>query len=670
MSPIVNFKNRVLILALLFCLPLSAQETEVGSHQTDSTLNAYYQRCLENSASPVVLQMADTLFRMSVQRGDQRMQVTALMTSLDYYYYKGMEDSIIVCTNRVKDFAKKTHQPRFYYFAWGSRLIHFYINSGRINTAFYEAENMRKEAQQSDNKEGLSNCYNVLSTIYTLKKMDKQAFESRLKEVELIETYKLSQYNLVNAYTEIANYYIREGQLGQALKTLKKADAAITSSSHEVICSLAYMNYYLANRQTEMAEARLKEAIRKVNEEQKLYPLKKQVFEAEYVFFKYTQQYNRGLIALDSLYIEHQKMGERAMNQMICRNKGELLYTMGKEKEAAPYLAQYIQIKDSTDAVHEQDAATEFATLLGLEKLNVEQQDLRLKSQNEHIENTRILILLLIAFLIIVFAFLYREHHLNSRLIASENQLRQRNEDLTASKEALRIAKEDAEKASRMKTLFIQSMTHEIRTPLNAIVGFSQILTSMFDEKGGTQEFTDTIEENTKKLLKLIDDVLDLTDQETNQSVEITDTEIYKCCAQSLDRVRQHVHKGVELHFRPSNETLLFPSNDTRLEQILFNLLHNAARATLKGSITLAYYLSRDKKALIMTITDTGIGIPEDKHEAVFERFVKLDDFSQGFGLGLSLCRTLVEKMNGTLVIDSSHTEGCRFVLTFPALQS
>ncbi len=280
-----------------------------------------------------------------------------------------------------------------------------------------------------------------------------------------------------------------------------------------------------------------------------------------------------------------------------------------------------------------------------------------------------IIILLLVSFMVILIAFLYREYHLNKRLKASEAELRQRNLELTGSEVELRKSKELAEKASLMKSLFIQNMTHEIRTPLNSIVGFSQVITSMFDAQGETQDFTQIIEENSSRLLKLIDDVLDLSDQESAEMLELTDTDINWCCDQSIDKVRAYLHKGVTIEFHPGREILLFPSNALRLIQILYNLLHNAARATLKGGITLGYTVSEDDKELVFTVTDTGIGIPEDKHEVVFERFAKLDDFTQGFGLGLPLCRLLTQKLGGTIVIDKEYTDGCRFVLTFPALK-
>ena len=119
---------------------------------------------------------------------------------------------MIYYTNKVKLFSKRTRQPKYYYSAWGNRLILYYLKTGRSNIALYEAEKMLKEAQKEDSKIGLLYCYNVMSQIYTIKKMKTMAFEWRMKEIELTEKYKLENYNITNTYIQLADYYVEQHQ--------------------------------------------------------------------------------------------------------------------------------------------------------------------------------------------------------------------------------------------------------------------------------------------------------------------------------------------------------------------------------------------------------------------------------------------------------------------------
>ena len=151
MSRLTLFRVGFLFLILFFTTTAKAQK-EAETFNVDSTLYEYYQRCQEYLLEPVVLNMSDTLFRMAGERQDERMQAVAIATQLDYYYFQGTnEDSVIHYTNKVKEFAKATHQPKYYYFAWANRLITYYLKTSRTNIALYEVQNMLKEAQEEVN---------------------------------------------------------------------------------------------------------------------------------------------------------------------------------------------------------------------------------------------------------------------------------------------------------------------------------------------------------------------------------------------------------------------------------------------------------------------------------------------------------------------------------------
>ena len=180
----------------------------------------------------------------------------------------------------------------------------------------------------------------------------------------------------------------------------------------------------------------------------------------------------------------------------------------------------------------------------------------------------------------------------------------------------------------------------------NSIVGFSQILSSYYGDNEDTKEYAHIIEQNSTNLLQLINDVLDLSflDGEQNIPAE-TIADITGVCQTCIDQTYSYLKPNVQLIFTPERENFSIQTNPERISQVLMNLLQNAAK---------------------FTTTDTGIGIPIEKQESVFERFNKLDTFMPGTGLGLSISRLIVEKMGGSLTIDSTYTTGSRFILILP----
>lgn len=657
------------IFSLLFIVIPAKAQKEAEVYNVDSSLYAYYQRCQENLLEPVVLSMSDTLFHMAAEQNDQRMQAVALSTRLDYYYYQGNnEDSVVFHTSKVKQFAKETLQPKYYYFAWANRLILYYLKTGRSNIALYEAEKMLKEAQEEDNKTGLLYCYNIMSQIYTIKNFDVMASEWRQKEIELTEKYKLENYNISNTYAQLASYYTTHHQPELAVKALEKAVRTANSASHKILAKLAYVDYYSESGDFPAAEKMLKECRELFDQDKRLDSLKKRFYRTESFYYQRSKQFVKALEATEKQEAEEQRLNEYAMNGEQYRIKGEIYKQMGRPEEAIKFLQKYIRVDDSLKIANERLASSEFATLLNVEKLNAEKKELMLQAKEKELSNKTTLIISLIILLGILFLFLYREGRLNRKLKTSESELKIKNEELTHSREELRKARDLAEANSQMKTTFIQSMSHEIRTPLNSIIGFSQVLSDHYGNEE-TKEFVNIIKANTDDLLRLVTDVLTLSelDQYDKLPTDIR-TDINIVCQMSIEAAGVQERDTVAFHFRPEGENLIILSNPERISQLLTNLIHNAIKFTDHGSIELAYSVLEAEKKLEISITDTGIGIPKEKQEAVFERFFKMNSFSQGTGLGLSICRTIAEKSGGSLRIDPFYTDGCRTVLTLPLI--
>jgi len=661
MSRLTLFRVGFLFLILFFTTTAKAQK-EAETFNVDSTLYEYYQRCQEYLLEPVVLNMSDTLFRMAGERQDERMQAVAIATQLDYYYFQGTnEDSVIHYTNKVKEFAKATHQPKYYYFAWANRLITYYLKTSKTNIALYEVQNMLKEAQEEDDKTGLSRCYNIMSQIYTIKRFDSMAFEWRLKEIELTEKYKLENYNISQTYAQIANYYINQKKQKEALAAVEKAIATANSSTQQISAKLEFVNYYSKFGDFQAAEKLLKECQAAFEQDKRLESIKKRLYNIECLYYQQTKQYQKALEAAKMQEKEERRLSESILSSIHYRTQGEIYQKMGNMNLAVKYLQMYINTDDSLKIANEQVASSEFATLLNVEKLNAEKKELMLQAQEKELHNKTTLI--------ISFIFLYRENFLKRKLKVSEAELKIRNEELMVSREELRKAKDIAEASSRMKTTFIQSMTHEIRTPLNSIVGFSQVLSDHYNNSPETQEYVNIIKSNSNDLLRLVTDVLTLSELDQYEQLPTdAETDLHAICQLASEVAKDNTQKDVEVLFEPERESLLIRSNSERISQVLNNLAHNAAKFTTRGSIRIAYSVLEAEKKIEISVTDTGTGIPKDQQEAVFERFYKMNSFTQGTGLGLPICRSIAEKLGGSLRIDTSYTEGCRMILTLPLI--
>ena len=661
------------ILAVLLCLttlcslPMRGQQRDTQKeYNVDSTLYVYYLHCKAEVSSPIVIQMSDTLFRMAGEKGDQRMQAVALCNKLDFYYYQNKQlDSITHYVNIVKDFARKTNQPKYYYFAWSKRLINYYIKQHQNNIALYEANKMMQEAEQEKYMDGIANAYNVLSSIYQLKRLYSLAIDNKKKEIEITLEYNLDKYNLSTSYSTLGNLYGMIGKTDEALEYLNKSATCIYSSTQEFYYYARLAQYYLSINDNTQAWKYLKKAKALSNSKKEV---KKNLQEYDGVLKQYyvaTKQYEKAPEVQDRIISVYHPDDKSFIEDVL--NRASIYYKMGDLSQAARYYNEYYTLNDSVQISNENITAGEFAAMLGVEQLNLEKSELQQQMQQRDLANKQRIIIFLIALLTLGFIIFYREHLLNGRLRISQKQLSEKNDELLCSQKELKYAKEQAEDGSRMKSEFIQNMSHEIRTPLNSIVGFSQILSSYFSDSDDTKEYAHIIEQNSTNLLQLVNDVLDLSYLDGEREIPAqTIADITGVCQTCIDQVRFKLKPDVQLIFIPERENFTMQTNPDRIAQILMNLLQNAAKFTQEGSITLTYHIREEEKIILFSVTDTGIGIPADKQETVFERFTKLDSFVPGTGLGLSISRLIAEKMGGTLLVDSTYTVGCRFILTLP----
>lgn len=270
-----------------------------------------------------------------------------------------------------------------------------------------------------------------------------------------------------------------------------------------------------------------------------------------------------------------------------------------------------------------------------------------------------VLIIVLISALCITIHLLRRSRRLSAKLVKQGKELL--------------VAKYNAEEANHAKSRFIANISHEIRTPLNAVLGFSQLIANDQIELTAEErkQYAELIMTNGNMLLKLVDDVLDMSKIEAGKlKFNIGEHDVV-ALVNTAAKIAETNNKSenVEIRVATSISHLTIETDRERLLQVLANLTTNAKKCTEHGSITIALEKQPNDDMISISVSDTGCGIPKEKAEEVFERFSKLDSFRQGTGLGLSICKAFVEELGGKIWVDTTYTEGARFVFTHPIRQ-
>ena len=227
-------------------------------------------------------------------------------------------------------------------------------------------------------------------------------------------------------------------------------------------------------------------------------------------------------------------------------------------------------------------------------------------------------------------------------------------------------AKEKAEESDKMKSTFLANMSHEIRTPLNAIIGFSRIIAEC-DDLEERMEYFKIVDCNNDRLLLLINEILDLSRIES-EKVQFTyaPTDLTQMCKEIYDSLSLRCPQNVSFVLdekSPQDITIITDKN--RLTQVLSNLIGNAFKFTKQGTVALGYR-KETNSSISFFVKDTGMGIQKDKASKIFDRFTKLNDFVQGSGLGLSICKTIVEKLGGTITVETEEGKGSKFLVILP----
>lgn len=335
-------------------------------------------------------------------------------------------------------------------------------------------------------------------------------------------------------------------------------------------------------------------------------------------------------------------------HNMILMDNARLLVKMGMGKEACLMYEQVSNIKDSLSAT---------SYIRQVNRLHADYRINAIELLNEKNKNELVSASIIVGGGLLLMALLLVSY------------IRRGNRRLARSKTILERAKVQTESSVRSKSMFLSNMSHEIRTPLNALSGFSAILAEETIDQETRLQCTEIIQQNSELLLKLINDVIDLSSLEFGKmQFNFKSCEAVALCRNVVEMVQKIKQTNAGIQFDTNLETCMIETDDARWQQVLINLLINATKFTANGTITLSLSQYNDEMALF-AVTDTGCGIPEEKRAKIFDRFEKLDEQHNGTGLGLSICQLIIRHIGGKIWIDPEYRTGTRFCFIHPIRQ-
>ena len=307
---------------------------------------------------------------------------------------------------------------------------------------------------------------------------------------------------------------------------------------------------------------------------------------------------------------------------------------------------------------------------------NKQLQELEIKENQNKLKNQRILMFALVAGIIVVIVFaiiFFRQLHQRNK---ANKLLKLQNIEIKENRLKLIKSKEKAEESDRLKSAFLANMSHEIRTPMNGILGFVELLNKDDIDNEQKSSYINLIKENGRQLLNLINDIIDISKIEAGQlKINKTDCDINKVLSEVYQFFSENkdIYDNHEIEFclnkKNKIENLFISVDELRLKQVFINLIGNAFKYTDKGYIEFGYSFL-NKKIIQFYVKDTGIGIPEDKFEFIFDRFRQVDDsFTRkygGTGLGLAISRKLINLMDGRMWVESVAGKGSTFFFSLP----
>ena len=570
-------------------------------------------------------------------------------------------DSVIAWSEQLLP-TQQSNEDRTTYFLLQLQLANAYTLRGDISLATNRAQLMYEEAKATDYQFGMVVANQAIGDAYnTIANMGDKALESY--QDALTELSNISDQHPYRAQLllKMSNVLQRKGRLEEAEKILEELEKILYQEPDyptDFFFCIEKTNFAISHGH--LSQDYLDEAniwLHKMDSIYQLHPEKFYRFHLDYTTAAYyramgnwdKQYWKQALDIYSKLQAEYSGNKRSTYYRWTSLEKIYLCKIQGMAMEACRI---YQELYPPIDTLASQSYIRQINTI----KAKYQVDKIETASNNEY---NKIITSILVGTMALVTLFV---------LLAI--LLKRQREKVKLSTQKLATSRINAENAMRAKSVFLSNMSHEIRTPLNALSGFSSLLTEEGLDDETRRQCNEVIQQNSELLLKLINDVIDLSSLEFGKlQFCIAQHDAVSICKNVIDTVNKVKQTQAELTFTTELEEMPIETDDSRLQQVLINLLINATKFTPQGSIVLKLE-KETNDTVLFTVTDTGCGIPKDRQTNIFQRFEKLNENVQGSGLGLSICQLIIEHIGGQIWIDSEYTEGSRFCFTHPISQT
>ena len=463
-------------------------------------------------------------------------------------------------------------------------------------------------------------CRYELSDLYTATE-DKKAADEINKMIELNREWNSLNTSFERKFLDESDYYMKQYSLIIFLGDL--IDKKETQKYYEKYIGIA----------------------RKKNK-------MKSTYETRARYYKTIGDYQASITYIDSTILTKQYEPEVLIP--LYTVKAGLYYKMKDYKNAYLTLKEGNRLQTKNKSTKREQQMAEMQTRFDVSKLELEKMSLAYKNKQIALIASCILLIGLIAWSIYQRYMVKRLKKMHRKLMVANEEVKRQSEKATESE--------------KMKTAFLNSICHEIRTPLNSIAGFSELITDDSLDTATREEFKELILNNSTVLLSMVNNILELSELVSSyEPLPVEPTDIHGLCIEEMEILKGRIlNPDILCITEADKKEIIIPTNAFYLSRVIGNLLGNAAKFTKKGTITLTCRIDEEQGVVVISITDTGIGIPTDKQEWVFERFTKVDDFKPGTGLGLYICRIIIQRLGGSISIDTCYTKGCKVLVCIP----